>query len=115
MTRAITGVLIAAHLLILACAAEAAPISNQQAVARGARYAQAACASCHAIRPGETWSPVAQAVPFEVIANTPGITGRALYVWLHSVHEDMPHLIVESGSVEDLWAYLSTLEHASSK
>lgn len=78
--------------------------------AAGLAYAQSACADCHAILPGEEQSPHPDAPAFATIVQTPGMSGLALNVWLHSEHEEMPHLIVDPDHIEDLWAYMSTLE-----
>jgi len=87
-------------------------IGDAGSVGRGRDYAQAACANCHAIAPGEESSPHPDAPAFATIVRTPGMNGMALNVWLHSEHEQMPHLIVDPAHVEDLWAYMSTLPAA---
>jgi mono/diheme cytochrome c family protein len=107
-----------ASLVLAACACSPpqpayqgpAPIGDTGSAVRGRAYAQEACASCHAITPGNTMSPHPDAPPFAELAQTPGMNGMALNVWLHSEHEQMPHMIVDSAHVEDLWAYMSTLE-----
>jgi len=74
----------------------------------GLRYAQQSCASCHAVAAGQISSPDPAAPAFETIANTPGMTGIALNVWLHTPHPSMPNLIVDPDQVDDLSAYLAT-------
>ena len=99
--------------IVAACASQpdpAVPPLPAGDAALGRAYAEAACASCHAVAPGENFSPHMQAPAFIDIANTPGMTHRALDVWLHSVHPSMPHLIVERERIEDLSAYLATLQ-----
>jgi hypothetical protein len=76
----------------------------------GRIYADTACASCHAVAPGQTRSPNPEAPTFEMIANVPGMTLMALSVVLHTSHKTMPNLIIESGRIEDLSAYLHTLK-----
>jgi mono/diheme cytochrome c family protein len=76
----------------------------------GYAYAAAHCAACHAIRRGEDLSPNPDATPFETIANTPGMTGYALTVWLNTSHPTMPNFIVEADRIEDVWAYMATLK-----
>jgi len=76
----------------------------------GRTYADAACASCHAVAPDDTRSPNPKAPSFETIANVPGMTLMAFNVALHTSHKTMPNLIVESARIEELWAYLYTLK-----
>jgi mono/diheme cytochrome c family protein len=76
----------------------------------GRIYADTACASCHAVAPGQLRSPDPKAPTFEMIANVPGMTLMALNVVLHTSHKTMPNLIIESGRIEDLSAYLFTLK-----
>jgi hypothetical protein len=59
---------------------------------------------------GQTRSPNPKAPTFDMIANLPGMTLMALNVVLHTSHETMPNLIIESGRIEDLSAYLHTLK-----
>ena len=89
----------------------AAPvIGDAGAPARGLVYAEQACSSCHAVHAHDRASPNLNAPSFEELANdTPGMNGMALNVWLRSSHQQMPHLMVDSDHVEDLWAYMSSL------
>jgi mono/diheme cytochrome c family protein len=80
------------------------------AAARGLTFAKASCASCHAVEAGQAASPNADAPTFEAIANSPGMTKLALDAFLHTSHSTMPNLIIESTTIEDLWAYLETLK-----
>lgn len=77
--------------------------------AEGLAYAEQVCARCHAVAPGATASPVAEAPAFQTVANTPGMTGVALNVWLHTPHRNMPDIIVDPQRVDDLAAYLASL------
>jgi mono/diheme cytochrome c family protein len=76
----------------------------------GRAYAERACASCHAVAPRQSVSPDPKAPAFETIANTPGMTTMALNVWLHTPHRTMPGLIVNPDRIEDLSAYLQSLQ-----
>jgi mono/diheme cytochrome c family protein len=80
--------------------------------ALGLRYAQQSCASCHAVAAGQSLSPNPSAPAFDTVANTPGMTGIALNVWLHTPHPSMPNLIVDSDRIDDLSAYLATLKRS---
>lgn len=109
--------------LAVLCLAAAACAAAPQAVAQtpapiglagwapdGQAHARETCARCHAVEPGEEISPYPGAPAFEQLAETPGMTGMALNVWLHSAHEEMPHLMVDRDDVEDLSAYITSLK-----
>ncbi|MEQ1784360.1 MAG: hypothetical protein ABMA14_23650 [Hyphomonadaceae bacterium] len=86
------------------------PAISKGKSAPGRSYADAACASCHAVAAGQTRSPNPNAPTFETIANVPGMTLMALNVALHTSHKTMPNLIIEPDRIEDLAAYLHTLK-----
>jgi mono/diheme cytochrome c family protein len=115
MRKAIVSTALAAAAFILcACASDdpgpVLPPADVGDAAAGLAYAQQSCASCHAVGRGEMVSPDARARPFDAIANTPGLTRTALNAWLHSSHSNMPDLIVDPDSIDDLSAYLATLK-----
>jgi mono/diheme cytochrome c family protein len=78
--------------------------------ARGRDYAEAVCAACHAVAPGQIVSPDPAAPAFQSVANWPGMTALALQAWLRTSHPTMPDLIVAPDRIDDLSAYLSTLK-----
>lgn len=105
---------------ITACATPQQPNSVQNTIradagnaAAGLAYAQQACAQCHAVGAGRTWSPNNQAPAFQALANTPGMTGAALSAWLHTPHQNMPDFVVPPDRVDDLAAYLASLRDRS--
>lgn len=103
-----------ACVLTAAACAQTAPvvppvIGQAGSPAAGRVYVQENCASCHAIGAGVIDSPLPEAPPFQEVADTPGMTGLALHVWLQSPHENMPHIIVEPDHVEDVWSYIRSL------
>ncbi len=114
-TKLAAAGMIGLTLILSACAAAHQPATVPAAdagnAALGLVYAEQNCASCHAVRAAEMHSPDPRARPFDAIANTPGLTRTALNAWLHSSHTNMPNLIVDPDSVDDLHAYLATLEH----
>jgi len=56
---------------------------NSSDLRQECRLALDVCASCHAVRAGQTRSPLATALSFEeIIASTPGMTAAALAFWL---------------------------------
>ncbi|MGO8952584.1 MAG: c-type cytochrome [Rhodomicrobium sp.] len=102
MVRLIAIVLLMAALFSRAHAQE----GNADA---GLAYAKAVCAECHAVREGAMNSPNPKAPPFSHIANTPGMTGAALYVILQTPHREMPDLIPSAKEKADLVAYILSL------
>jgi len=78
-------------------------------VESGRTYAIQNCAGCHAVDAEATHSPTPKAPPFQEISETPGMNGRALAVWLRSTHKDMPDFIIERGDMEDVIAYILSL------
>ena len=75
----------------------------------GAAYAQQVCAKCHAIDQTGT-SPEPIAPPFKDVANTPGMTGTALRVWLSTSHPTMPNIIVEPTDMDNVIAFIVSLK-----
>ena len=77
----------------------------------GLAYAREACARCHAVEAGERISPLPAATPFDVLGETPGITGRAITVWLTTFHPErtMPPIVVPRDAREDLIAHILDL------
>jgi hypothetical protein len=79
-------------------------------VQQGRQLALDVCASCHAVRAGQTQSPLATAPSFEEIAHTPGMTPAALTFWLTAQsHPTMPNLILSPQQVRNVSAYLLSL------
>jgi cytochrome c2 len=77
--------------------------------ARGRAYAERNCGDCHAVEPGDVHVARPGIVSFKTIANTKGMTGRALTVWLQTSHPNMPNLIVAAEDRDDLIAYILSL------
>lgn len=100
---------IAAVALILLGTAAARGEEPGDAVA-GRAYAEAVCARCHAVLPNETASPASDATPFETIANTSGMTGTALAVWLQTSHPTMPNLVLKKDDIHNVIAYILSLK-----
>lgn len=78
---------------------------------RGEAYVRDICASCHAVERGALGSPIADAPTFQEIADTPGMTARALTVWLTTFHPErtMPNLVVAPQDRQDVIAYILSL------
>lgn len=98
-------------LALSSCAQTPAPLEAIESgdAIRGFAFAQRNCATCHAITAGDAWSPNPLAPSFQTVADTPGMSGRAVNVWLASEHPSMPHLIVAPEDGDDVWAYMQTL------
>jgi mono/diheme cytochrome c family protein len=75
----------------------------------GRMFSEEACASCHAIQLSQMTSPDANAAPFQQIADTAGITGIALTVWLQTPHPTMPNLQLTQAEKRNLIAYILAL------
>lgn len=77
----------------------------------GLSYARAHCAECHGVETSkDDFSPNADAPDFSVVANMPGMTERALVVWLQTSHPTMPDLIIPPEARDNLLAYIMSLK-----
>ena len=82
--------------------------------ARGAKLAGSVCATCHAIHAGEMRSPDPVAPAFSDVAQWPGMTDRALRVWLQTSHPTMPNFMLKPRDRDDVVAYILSLRKGSS-
>jgi mono/diheme cytochrome c family protein len=78
-------------------------------VEAGLRYADAVCSECHGVRPDEA-SRMPKVATFVEIANSPGMTGTAIAVWLQTPHRAMPNLMLEAEDRANVIAYIMTLK-----
>jgi mono/diheme cytochrome c family protein len=76
----------------------------------GLVYARTNCAECHAVTENDEKSPDASAPTFSNIAKMPGMTGRALAVWLQSSHPTMPDFLVAREDRDNAIAYIMGLQ-----
>jgi mono/diheme cytochrome c family protein len=114
-TRHIAGmkpILIAALVVF----AQASPAIAQEAgnAKAGAKLAQTVCAQCHAIGPELKRSPNPMAPGFASVAAWPGMTDRALRVWLQSSHPTMPNFVLSRSERDSVVAYILSLKGGSS-
>lgn len=79
-------------------------------VVKGQRLAEQTCAECHAVKKDETISPHFNVASFRMIANTPGMTPQALFVWMTSSHPTMPNFILEENDRRDVVTYIASLK-----
>jgi mono/diheme cytochrome c family protein len=73
----------------------------------GRAYVQANCSICHAL--AASTSPHLDAPSFFSLANSPGMTDRALAVMLQTTHEVMPDLVLEGADRGNVLAYIMSL------
>ncbi len=99
-----------AALLAMPAIALAEDVGDPQA---GHKYAQKVCAECHAVEQGEKLSPYLDLPSFQAVADSPGITERALAVWLTNPHPNMPDFIIPQADMGNVIAYIMSLHSAS--
>lgn len=75
----------------------------------GRTYAQAHCGECHAVGSLDEVSPNLDAPNFIAVANTPGMTARALAVWLQTSHPSMPNFMIPAEQKDNVIAYIMSL------
>jgi len=106
MTRLSTGLIASMNVLLLATAVQA----QNSPIERGRALAQANCMGCHAIGPiGESRSP--KPPPFRNLHQRYPVEnlGEAFAEGIKVAHP-MPEFRLEPGQIEDLIAYLKSLE-----
>ncbi len=75
---------------------------------KGHAYAQKFCTNCHAVEKDE--AVILGDVPsFEDVANSEGMSPRALGVWLRSSHPNMPDFIIPPDDIDNVIAYIMSL------
>jgi mono/diheme cytochrome c family protein len=99
-----------AALLAIPASARAQEVGDPQA---GHEYAKKVCAECHAVERGEKESPYLDLPSFQTVADSAGITERALAVWLTNPHPNMPDFILPRADMDNVIAYIMTLKSAS--
>jgi mono/diheme cytochrome c family protein len=92
-------------LLLTSVPALAVELGN---AAAGLEYAQKVCADCHAVEP-DTAMLFSQVPSFQEVADTTGMTPRALVVWLTTSHPNMPDIILAPDDMDNVVAYIMSL------
>jgi mono/diheme cytochrome c family protein len=82
---------------------------------KGLAFANRHCAACHGILPNDQVSPRRGLSTFHVIANTPGMTGTAISVWLRNPHKEMPDFIIDVEDRTNVIAYILSLREPRSR
>jgi cytochrome c len=98
-------------LLLLLTMPAAAYAQADRAAERGRAFAQIACSRCHAIGPTGD-SPLAEAPPFRVLHQRYPVEDieESLAEGIKTGHP-MPEFQLDSAEIQDLLAYLKSLEH----
>ena len=81
----------------------------------GSAFVLKYCAECHAVKPGEAYSPNPGAPSFTSVAKTSGMTGRALAVWLDNSHPTMPNFILHAEQRDNVISYIMSLKSEKPK
>lgn len=81
----------------------------------GLAYARAHCAECHAVEAYGDLSPDDEAPAFTGIANSEGMTARALAVWFQTPHPTMPNLMLAPDDRDNVIAYIMSLKRGSAQ
>jgi len=95
-----------ASLIALPAAAAAQDLGNAKL---GHDYAAQVCAECHDVEASGEVSPNPDAPTFQSVADTPGMTARALAVWMRTSHPTMPNLIIKPDDMDNVIAYIMSL------
>ena len=95
-----------ASLLLLPATAAAQELGSP---GLGQAYAERVCADCHDVEAGGEISPNPDAPSFQSVADTPGMSPRALAVWLQTSHPTMPDLILKPDDMDNVIAYIMGL------
>jgi mono/diheme cytochrome c family protein len=101
-----TAKALAIALILAPGAAAAQQLGDAKA---GLEFAKRACAECHEVEAADTFSPHPDAPTFREAANSPGMTARALAVWLQTSHPTMPDFIIPPGDMDNVIAYIMSL------
>lgn len=77
--------------------------------AAGLEYAQKVCSDCHAVE-RDTEMLFSQVPSFQDVADSEGMTPRALVVWMSTSHPNMPDLIIPPDDMDNVVAYIMSLQ-----
>jgi mono/diheme cytochrome c family protein len=96
---------LALALALLPSAAAAVELGNKEA---GHAYAQKFCADCHAVDK-DTTLLFTDIPSFQEVADSEGMSPRALAVWLQTSHPNMPDFIIPPDDMDNVIAYIMSL------
>jgi mono/diheme cytochrome c family protein len=98
------GVLACTFLLATSTAAE-----ELGSTSAGKVYAQRVCAACHDVEKDDV-ALFTDVPSFQQIADTQGMSPRALRVWLQTSHPNMPDLIIPPDDMDNVISYIMSLK-----
>jgi mono/diheme cytochrome c family protein len=75
---------------------------------KGHAYTAKFCTTCHAIEKDEK-GLFGDVPSFQEVADSEGMSPRALGVWLRSSHPNMPDFIIPADDIDDIVAYIMSL------
>jgi mono/diheme cytochrome c family protein len=90
---------------MLTLAAGAVELGNKE---RGHEYAQKHCSDCHAIEKDDQLL-LGDVPTFQEVADSQGMSPRALAVWLQTSHPNMPDFIIPPDDMDNVIAYIMSL------
>jgi mono/diheme cytochrome c family protein len=93
--------------LLLVPAAAAQELGNAKL---GHEYASQVCVECHDVEAKGEISPNPDAPSFQSVADTRGMTARALAVWMQTSHPTMPNLVIKPDDMDNVIAYIMSLK-----
>ena len=108
--RAIAS-LAATILSFAVCAAEAGSDEGSALLGdkdKGHAYAQKFCTDCHAVEKDENLL-LGDIPTFQEVADSDGMSPRALGVWLRTSHPNMPDFIIAPDDMDNVIAYIMSL------
>jgi mono/diheme cytochrome c family protein len=98
-------------LITMACLqSESVHAQQLGSIHQGRRLAQRLCAQCHLVDDVAGRSNNAAAPTFAAIAQTPGLTERALTAALQTSHRTMPNIVIKGADINDIVAYILSLK-----
>ena len=99
-----------------AFSANAQDLAGSASVRAGRDLAVTTCSECHVVVPRRlTARRVGGPPDFVDVANQPGLTRTALFVFLHTPHPTMPNLILSDRESNDAIAYILSLKKPKSR
>jgi mono/diheme cytochrome c family protein len=95
--------------LLSTCFATSAAAQELGSTSAGKDYAQRVCAACHDIEKDDV-ALFTDVPSFQEIADTQGMSPRALRVWLQTSHPNMPDIIIPADDMDNVIAYIMSLK-----
>lgn len=85
-------------------------VTQAQDVENGKRIAERWCVECHATGTSTSKTRHAHEMPFEAIANKPGISSGLIADFLLLPHATMPNPLIRRSDAEDVAAFIMELK-----